>query len=166
MCGKASNQVDDLVETKCSDIQLGLDSIFRGKDVDLDDLDLGDGFKHLPGLSLGTQVQLLQNVIYFQRLDCFAKNFLQTNLCSFEDCKLIILYFQLESTFAESSVVKRLHLETLRDWQKEKPLDMLLMGKLDLTTIDPGKIKPSPKTDETVRQCMEEFREEIFKVIK
>ena len=56
MCGKASNQVDDLVETKCSDIQLGLDSIFRGKDVDLDDLDLGDGFKHLPGLSLGTQV--------------------------------------------------------------------------------------------------------------
>ena len=80
--------------------------------------------------------------------------------------KTIFYYFQLESTFAESSVVKRLHLETLRDWQKEKPLDMLLMGKLDLTTINPGKIKPSPKTDETVRQCMEEFREEIFKVFK
>ena len=60
MCGKAPNQVDDLVETKCSDIQLGLDSIFRGKDVDLDDLDLGDGFKHLPGLSLGTQVYLFK----------------------------------------------------------------------------------------------------------
>ena len=61
-------------------------------------------------------------------------------------------------------MVKRIHLETLRDWQKEKPLDMLLMGKLDLSTINPGKIRPSPKTDETVKKCMEEFREEIFKV--
>ncbi len=48
--------MDELVESKCSDIQLGLDSIFRGKDVDLDDLDLGENFQHLPGLSLGTQV--------------------------------------------------------------------------------------------------------------
>lgn len=126
MLKKESSHVDELVESKCSDIQLGLDSIFRGKDVDLDDLDLGEDFRHLKGLSLGTQ---------------------------------------LESTFAESSMVKRVHLETLRDWQREKPLDMLLMGKLDLTTINPGKIRPSPKTDETVRQCMEEFREEIFKVV-
>ncbi len=61
-------------------------------------------------------------------------------------------------------MVKRVHLETLRNWQREKPLDLLLLGKLDLSTINPGKIRPSPKTDETVRQCMEEFRAEIYKV--
>ena len=64
MCRKESSQVDELVESKCSDIQLGLDSIFRGKDVDLDDLDLGEEFLHLPGLSLGTQVHR----------KCFFKN--------------------------------------------------------------------------------------------
>ncbi len=71
---------------------------------------------------------------------------------------------QLESTFTESALVKRTHLETLRDWQKDKPLDMLLTGKLDLSTVHPGKIRPSPKTDETVRKCMAEFREDLFKV--
>ena len=52
----ASARIDELVSSKRSDIQLGLDCIARGKDVDLDDLDLGEEYKHFSGLSLGTQV--------------------------------------------------------------------------------------------------------------
>ncbi len=48
--------MDDLIDSKCSDIQLGLDALCRGRDIDLDDLDLGESNHHLPGLSLGTQV--------------------------------------------------------------------------------------------------------------
>ncbi len=73
---------------------------------------------------------------------------------------------QLESTFAESALVRRAHLESLRDWQKDRPLDALILGKLDLSAVNPAKIRPSAKTDATVRGCMHDFREEIFKVKK
>ena len=74
---------------------------------------------------------------------------------------------KMECDFAtDSKVVKREHFMALKEWSSTKPLDMLLLGKFDIKEMKLEDIKPSPKTDETVRQCLEEFEGEMFKLLR
>lgn len=74
---------------------------------------------------------------------------------------------QLESTFApESKVVKKAHYDSFKEWLTKKPLDSYLLGKVDISEIKTEDIKPSLKTEDTVTHCIEEFREEIYELLK
>ena len=74
---------------------------------------------------------------------------------------------QLESTFAESAMVKRVYLATLREWMTTKPLDNLLARPRGTENEEkPLPIRSSLKTDSTLKQCMEQFEAEIYHLSK
>ena len=73
---------------------------------------------------------------------------------------------QLESSFTESGMVRRVQMETMRDWMSKKPLDAYMLGRLKLGNYRPAPIPTSRRTDLVVQQKMREFQSEMHQTLR
>ena len=73
---------------------------------------------------------------------------------------------ELESTFLpECATIKSAHIQTLRKWMQDKPLDKLIVGKLG-RTVPPEPIKQSQVVDDTMKECLEEFNTDVYHLMR
>ena len=74
---------------------------------------------------------------------------------------------QLESTFAESMLVKRALLVTLKDWMNERPLEIHNMQQVDWKKIPkPTKLKKSYLTSNSVKESQKDLHILLNDVLK
>ena len=76
---------------------------------------------------------------------------------------------QLESSLMPCPSVQKILSEEMMLWMKEKPLDMCLLGKQTehfKVRNNNNIIKASPRTDETVKQALNDFNAEVFEIMK
>ena len=72
---------------------------------------------------------------------------------------------QFDSQFVDSMSVKLTHLNTVKDWRTQKPLDLLIAGHLRVIPIASPLFITFPPTDELVKDCLHDLFERTARLL-